>query len=108
MWLFTTLGFFSVVADTGDADRVLIRARAREDLEALRDAHLPGIEIVEGAGTDYPYRAFVPRERWVAAASALADAIDYGNFKAAVASRQGYDRADRYHAVWEEMKGLER
>ena len=37
MWLFTTQGFYSVVAHRRDPDRLLVRARAREDLEALRD-----------------------------------------------------------------------
>jgi hypothetical protein len=36
MWLVTTQGFYSVVAHRGDPDRVLVRARVREDLEALR------------------------------------------------------------------------
>lgn len=35
MWLITTRGFYSAVEDHSDPDRLLARARAREDLEAL-------------------------------------------------------------------------
>lgn len=36
MWLFTTQGFYSAVAHRSDPSRAIVRARAREDLEALR------------------------------------------------------------------------
>ena len=35
MWLMTTRGFYSVVEHRDDADRLLVRARTREDIEAL-------------------------------------------------------------------------
>src|SRR3954454_8877964 len=64
MWLFTTIGFFSVVADPAHADTLKVRARAREDLEALRDHYLPDLEVVESGRTDYRFRAFVHRDEW--------------------------------------------
>ena len=108
MWLFTTIGFFSVVADADHPDTLKVRARAREDLEALRDHHLPDLEIVETDHTDYRYRAFVAHDEWVHAAHALAGTIDYPNFKNAVAERQGRERAARYGRVWRTMLGLQR
>lgn len=107
MWLFTTLGFFSVVAHRDDPDTFLIRARVREDLDALRVHHLPDLEIVENAGTDYAFRAFVSREEWEHAAQQLAREIDYPNFKNAVAARQGPERAHRYMEIWEVMHRLQ-
>ena len=108
MWLFTTIGFFSVVADPDHPRMLKIRARAREDLEALRSRHLPDIEIVESRHTDYRYRAFVHRDEWMHAAQALAAEVDYPNFKNAVAQRQGVGRAKRYGEVWLLMYGLQR
>jgi hypothetical protein len=107
MWLFTTIGFFSVVADPDHPDTLKVRARAREDLEALRALYLPDLEIVESAHTDYRFRAFVRRDEWVHAARALAQDIDYPNFKSAVGRRQGGARAKRYAQVWQVMHGLQ-
>ena len=42
-----------------------------------------------------------------AALAALVADIDYGNFKNAVASRQGYDRASVYGDVWGVLYGLQ-
>ena len=106
--MLTTLGFFSVVQSRGDADTLLVRARVREDLERLRDAHLPDLEILEHHGTDYRFRAIVPRAQWVWAATAMAAEVDYDNFKNAVAQRQGLVRARIYGRVWHELHELQR
>lgn len=99
MWLVTTRGFYSVVADHHEDGHVLVRARVREDLEALADL-IPGLDVEETPERDYRFRASVPRELWAAAAVALADEIDYPNFKNAVAERQGSERAGTYGRVW--------
>ena len=103
MWLFTTIGFFSVVAHRDDPETILIRARVREDLERMRRHHLPDMEIVEGAGTDYAFRALVSRDEWEHVAQQLARGIDYPNFKSAVSERHGADRAHAYYDVWRVM-----
>jgi hypothetical protein len=108
MWLFTSIGFFSVVEDEEHSGALKIRARAQEDLEALRDRYLPDLEILRTEHTDYRFRAVVARDEWAHAAQALATDIDYPNFKAAVAQRQGSPRAKRYGRVWELMHGLQR
>jgi hypothetical protein len=99
MWLITTRGFYSVVADHYEDGNVLVRARVREDLEALGDL-IPGLEVEETPERDYRFRASVPREVWTATAGALAEEIDYPNFKNAVAERQGPERAGTYGRVW--------
>jgi hypothetical protein len=108
MWLLTSIGFFSVVADASNPDTLKVRARVRADLEALRDQHLPDIEILETDHTDYRFRAFVQRDEWTHAAYALAAEIDYPNFKNAVAERHGYARARVYSNVWSLLRELQR
>src|SRR5205809_7645837 len=98
MWLFTKHGFFSAVcARQGDGrygqpvdpDRIMVRARMRGHLEALK-GHFPalfaGCEIRESAGTDYTYRIFVAKPAWAEIVAALAAETDYDNFKSEVAS----------------------
>ena len=106
MWLLTTRGFYSVVEDHHDPGRLLVRARVREDVEALADL-IPGLEVEETPDRDYRFRASVTREDWASAAAQLARAIDYPNFKNAVADRQGFERAHMYSGVWGLLLGLQ-
>lgn len=109
MWLLTPFGFFSVVRKPRDVaeGRLTIRSRVRADLEALRETCLPGMgEIVEGAGTDYRYRARVPRAELGLAMANLVSGIDYENFKDEVKHRQGSSRAQAYAEVWGVLAGL--
>lgn len=110
MWLFTRLGFFSVVQKPGDADAglVTIRARVRGDLEALKSHYLPTMgDIIEGAGSDYQFRAKAPRVDFAEAAKLIAGDLDYANFKRSVA-HEGTQRERVYHEVWQALFGLER
>jgi hypothetical protein len=102
MWLFTTEGFYSAVADSDAPDTIVVRARAREDTVRLVEAIGHG-EVRETPHTDYRFRVHLPRATWAAYVASAADGIDYPNFKAAVAARQGTDRADAYRAVWAVM-----
>jgi hypothetical protein len=123
MWVFTKHGFFSVVcARQGDGrhgrpvdpDRVMVRARVRGHLEALkkRFPDLLGLcEIQESAGTDYAYRLFVQKSAWAQALAGLAEETDYDNFKSEVARHQGkagaaYQRS--LHEVWSVMHRLQK
>ncbi len=122
MWLFTKYGFYSIVcARQGDGrhgqpvdeTRVMVRARVRGHLEALqrRFADLLGdAEIRTFEETDYAYRLFVPKDVWTTVAAALAEELNYDNFKAEVARVQGragagYERA--LHDIWNVMYGLQ-
>src|SRR3954451_23252778 len=106
MWLFTTQGFYSVVTHRRDRDKLLVRARAREDLEALRE-QIPELRIFSDPSADYRWRAVVTRAEWVAALAQLASDIDYDNFKNAVAIRQGIDRERLYSRVWAALRSLQ-
>ena len=70
MWLITTTGFFSIVEKPWDRapGTLTVRARARQDLEALKAGSLPELgDITEAADADYRYRAQAPREAVVRA-----------------------------------------
>ncbi len=105
--MFTSLGFFSVVAHRDDEAMLLVRARVRGDLEALRDRHLPGHDILEWEGSDYRFRLVASRDEWARVAGELGAGIDYANFKDAVAEGQGASRARLYSRVWQTMFGLQ-
>ena len=121
MWLFTKHGFYSVVcARQGDGrhgqpvdeHRLMVRARLRQHLEALKTrfpAILGDAEILVFPGSDYAFRIFVPKAVWVTVAAELADEIAYDNFKAEVgrgSAGDGYEAA--LHNVWSVMHRLQR
>lgn len=81
MWLFTKIGFYSVVENMHNSREMLIRSRFREDLEALLTFAGLDMEIDDRSGTDYGFRVFLPREKWEEIAMRLVREIDYCNFK---------------------------
>jgi hypothetical protein len=107
MWLFTTAGFFSAVAlDT----RVLkVRTRAKRHLENLKTLDLipKDIEIIEGGGTDYPYRVLLTTTQWMKVVEHFAGEIDYGNFKGAVGKTGDLDYIEALHRTWSVMQMVE-
>ena len=75
MWIFTTAGFYSVVAHRTRHGHVIVRARTREDLEAL-GSRIRGLKIDENPSADYRWRAEVKTSDWQNALASLAGAID--------------------------------
>jgi hypothetical protein len=103
MWLVTTFGFYSIVEKSWDRERqtLTVRARAREDLEALRARYLPTLgETAEDESADYRFRAQAPREDVTQAFARAIRDIDYDNFQNALAERQGWTRERIYHDAW--------
>lgn len=123
MWIFTKHGFFSAVcARKGDGkhgqpvdpDHIMVRARVRGHLEALKK-RFPDIlgvcEIKESAETDYAYRLFVQKSEWMQVLARLAEETNYDNFKSEVSRYQGragaaYERS--LHEVWSVMYRLQK
>ena len=106
MWLITTTGFYSVVQKPWDKQdgTLTVRARAREDLEALRATGLPELGgVKEDTDADYRFRAQAPRAAVARAVQAQVEGIDYDNFKTAVGKRQGSARAHIYHDAWDAL-----
>ena len=110
MWLFTDIGFFSIVRKPADENdgMVTIRARVCSDLERLREFYLPSLgDILENGGTDYPFRARANQSDFANALRLIGEGIEYGNFKSEVQSRQGQHRAHVYSDVWRDLLKLE-
>ena len=118
MWLFTQYGFYSVVAQDGEAsaaqdenendgENYLVRSRVRNDLQNLKVlAHLDN-EILENIGTDYRYRMVLDAAEWSRALGSLGASIDYSNFKnriGALPDQSGKSAA--YHQVWTTLRGV--
>jgi hypothetical protein len=101
MWLFTTDGFYSIVTAGEFDEEVQVRARAGADLDRLRERWLPELgESVTIPHRDYPWRAFADRRSLADCLSRIALALDYDNFKDAVAEHQSHERAHVYRGVW--------
>jgi hypothetical protein len=96
MWICLNDAFLSIVADRNDPERLLVRARRAGDIERV----FPQAEVLVGVGTDYLYRALLPRSTVSEAITARIDSIDYPNFKNSVAER---DRHDAYMQFWDVM-----
>ena len=106
MWLFTTVGFFSIVRKPGTA-YLTVRARARGDLENLRARYLADLSPSFALpASDYPWRATVTHEAFARAAAAMVMDVTYDNFKDQVRKTQGSARAHAYHDVWAAVGNL--
>lgn len=77
MWIFTNKGFISVVQKPCDTDTLTVRARVKGDIARV----FPGTKETAGGGTDYAYRAMVPREVVAKAIHDQIMGITYDNFK---------------------------
>lgn len=94
MWIFLTNSFLSLV-EKGDptGKTLLVRARHAGDIERV----FPEAKVVEGAGTDYRFRARINREEVALRIADEVRGIEYPNFKSAVPDRA---RHDAYAACW--------
>lgn len=109
MWIFARKGFVSIVRHKSEPDSFLMRARTAEDLEAVLAVAGVDVRRIESPLADYRFRAFLSRDQLGQVMAALADTIDYTNFKSAVAA-DGADtaRLHAYHTVWHAMQALQR
>ena len=96
MWIFTSKSFISVVQKPGDQDMLTVRARMKGDIEAV----FPGTSVEVNKGTDYKYRAKVPREVVATALHAQVMGLDYPNFKSTVKEKKHHSA---YMDVWSAM-----
>lgn len=101
MWIFFTDAFLSIVDKDGDGSTLLVRARRAGEIERI----FPEASVTMGAGTDYAYRARLPRERVAEAVAEAVRDIDYPNFKSEV---EQPDRHDAYMNVWSVMFDYQR
>jgi hypothetical protein len=96
MWLFTTKGFVSIVADTADKNFFWVRSRFAGDIEKL----FPNAEVVRTPRRDYLYRARLPYLKVRNRIAEEVGNISYPNFKEAVPTKK---RQNIYNMVWMRM-----
>ena len=98
MWIFLPNSMLSIVEKPGDCatGTLTVRGRIKGDIEAV----FPGAVIETDAGTDYRFRAKVPREQVAKAMHEAVMNINYSNFKSAV---KDSERHDAYMRVWDAM-----
>jgi hypothetical protein len=107
MWLYTKLGFFSIVHKPPcKKDDLLVRTRCREDIEALSKklsltSEFEGA-IIESKDSDYAYRMVVPRSVLAPFMADLITNLDYANFKGTIPYNDRM-RHDAYYKCWKAM-----
>ena len=107
MWLFTTIGFFSVVRKDGE-QHLTVRARSSADLDRLRQQFMTELSAtISKAGTDYPFRATISQQAFAKGMASIGESIDYHNFKDEVAAKMGKKRAGTYSKVWSVLREIE-
>ncbi|MDP1998281.1 MAG: hypothetical protein Q8K22_01630 [Rhodoferax sp.] len=100
MWLFTSKSFISIVQKPGDTDLLTVRARIKGDIENM----FPDAKVEANKGTDYKYRAKVPRELVAKVVGDQVMGLGYSNFKSTV--KQNW-RHEAYMDVWSAMYAVQ-
>ena len=100
MWIFLSNSFLSVVQKPGDTDLLTVRARIEGDIERV----FPDAQVQANKGTDYQYRAKVPRKAVAQALHDQAMSVNYTNFKSTVKASK---RHAAYMGVWSAMHGAQ-
>lgn len=95
MWIFSRVGFVSVVEDRQTPGNLLVRGRVRADVAKL----FPGYPVETTPGRDYRFRTSVPRAAVASIVAEQVRGIDYDNFK----NSTPQDRHAPYMDVWEVM-----
>jgi hypothetical protein len=113
MWIFSKTGMFSVVVDQQRPGMMLVRARCGVDIANLYgqfEGELPSMtEPVSSELRDYRWRCSISKDDFVKLAGKLAEQVDYGNFKAAVAKEPSQqNKSEAYHRVWAELLAVQR
>lgn len=111
MWLYTDIGFFSIVQKDG-AGTLTIRSRVKRDLvrfmlvlnQSLDVYPLP--KIVESFDSDYRYRIIIPAKQAAKAVEVLVSCIRYDNFKDEI-QRKDPERVAIYNRIWDNSTFLE-
>ena len=98
MWLYTKKGFLSIVENFHDRSQFVVRSRFKNDIEA----HFPDAKVEKDTGTDYKYRAFLPKKIVASTVHKYVESeLDYTNYKSSV---KGSLKHDAYLSVWGIMK----
>lgn len=98
MWIFLPNSMLSIVEKPNDrgAGTLTVRGRIKGDIEAV----FPDAVVEADTGTDYRFRAKLPREQVAKAMHEAVMNLDYSNFKGTVKDSK---RHDAYMHVWNTM-----
>ena len=102
MWIVMNNSFLSIVKDRDKKDRLLVRARVEGDIERV----FPKAKVKTNLGSDYKYRAFIPKCIVSKAIKKSIENIDYDNFKNSVPLDDSF-RHDVYLEVWSKLLALQ-
>ncbi len=100
MWVCLFDSFLSIVSHYEDPDKLLVRARVKGHIQAV----FPEAKVYQREGSDYLYRADIPREVVAKVIGERLASIDYSNFKNSVKNRALHDA---YANFWTIMYGLQ-
>lgn len=100
MWICLNNAFLSIVDKSTVRGCLLVRSRRPNDIRAV----FPQAVVQESFGTDYRYRANIPRDVVANAIARNILDIDYDNFKDSVADDRLHDACNR---VWGVMGQLQ-
>jgi len=103
MWILMNDSFLSVVKDRDKKNSLLVRARVEGDIERV----FPDAIVKTNVGSDYMYRAYLPKRRVSKAIRKSIENIDYDNFKDSV-SAEDKARHDAYFDIWITLLALQR
>ncbi len=98
MWIFTSLGFISIVRHTDKPGILIVRSRFKGHIEKI----FPKALVEEDANRDYRFRVQLPIKEVAKVISRLVAEICYDNFKACLEKdNQGYHEScvDTYYVV---------
>ena len=100
MWIFTKDAFISIVDKGAKPGDLMVRGRADGDIQRV----FPNAKVVKGAGTDYLFRASIPRQEVADVIARQIMDINYPNFKGATTED---DRHDAYFGAWRSMMAFQ-
>jgi hypothetical protein len=107
MWICSKLGFFSIVKK-GEPGTWQVRARLEHDLHELLAASHLDAKIIPTPKADYAFRIVVDKGTLARIFAALAESIDYENFKSFIETLpQQRDKLPAYHKLWGWMYELQ-
>ena len=103
MWIMMNNSYFSIVKNTKKKDHLLVRGRVNGDIEKI----FPKAQVIERQGSDYKYRASIPK--WIVSnvMKKEIEKINYDNFKNSVSSKEHF-RHRVYFEVWMKLMELQK
>jgi hypothetical protein len=102
MWIFTEIGYFSVVKKSSSGDEVIVRARVREDLVRLGKSINVKLKIRADSGTDYRFRAGIKKAHLAEYLQQAVLTLNYDNFKDTIPHKDSA-RRNAYLRCWEAL-----